>query len=586
MDNELREKISKYREEIKKEIQELEEKKTELVKEGKELTDKFNAGEVLTQKEIKQNSKIKTLIAEIDEEIKVVSEQLNLFKELDAFELLKKSLVTLSEKKTTKKDKEIIKKCFIEEIKKLNKTNEEKIIESGVLTEEELQDISKTKRKLTNEKKKISTTINTNKDNNIDSINLEERLEEIKNALEAIKDYEKYNVNITELETDLNKLANNSTSKTEKDKIINKYSKLIDKFTELSAKNLECILNNPDVKLSEKEQKQVQIVKEIKKECEKQLSEKDNKLSESAKNIAKIGGIVALCAVIIITIKSCTKNIDKNINDEKPGIEQEATQNQNRILNLLLNKGYNKDYALVIANKYDNIKEFNIDYLEEYETAWELYQIEAAKAVDYVNRSAKIQETNFYNDATINEIVKVVMSIDNQELFMANNNVLEHSINDTLTEIYNNYAFTNNSNEADAKKLEALTYFAKDGSELDNFLTEYSILVKTVLYAKNDNNLSNTAKQNMFNYLDTFANSFAGNTQDIEINENTKNAVVTDTYDWNIAYSAFIKPLMSMYINENNITDYICLQTNLLSNYEQWAQVNCDYGQSRTLGGE
>ena len=81
----------------------------------------------------------------------------------------------------------------------------------------------------------------------------------------------------------------------------------------------------------------------------------------------------------------------------------------------------------------------------------------------------------------------------------------------------------------------------------------------------------------------------AVSTEETKIENPNENAIVTDTFDWNIAYNTFVKPLISMYITEENVEDYACLQINMLSNYEQWAQANGCYledEQSLTLGGE
>jgi len=603
MNTELQEKIRKYQEDLLKEIKKLEDEKKELETERKEIMDKFTNGENLSRKDRNRNQELAQEIKEIQEEIDDIKSELKQFDELKDFELFKKSLTTLANNKTTKKDKDAIIKAIVKKFTDLNKEVEEDFVNSGVLTEEQLKDIPKTKKELLKNKKDLNKAINVNKANGTDTTSLEEKLEEIDNTLKQIKEYEKLQIDITELENDLNKLANNNTSKADKDAIIEKYSKIIDKYMEVCAENIEKIINNP-----ERESDTEELEPENRRTSNKKLLDKlTEKLKKSGKTIAKVTGVVVLSAAMIYVFKSCSKTANRNTSTNNTEIEQNHNNSNKQYINDLTKKGYSEYAAVLMAKNFkeDTIKailatphnpaienyvtskDFNVDYITQYETARTIYNLEPEKAVDYVNRSVKIQATGFYNDATINQIVEVVMAIDKKELFMADNNALEHSINATLTDIYNNYAFTTGSIN-DLNKIDALAYFAKDGSDLDMFLTEYSAIVKTILSSRNDTETSEKAKASMYTYLDTFANTFAGNTigDDVTAQENFAKAVVNDTYDWNMAYSSFIKPLMSMFITENNINDYICLQTNLLSNYEQWAKVNCDYGQSRTLGGE
>ena len=82
----------------------------------------------------------------------------------------------------------------------------------------------------------------------------------------------------------------------------------------------------------------------------------------------------------------------------------------------------------------------------------------------------------------------------------------------------------------------------------------------------------------MYNYLNVFANTYAGYVVKEEFTNPNENAIVEDTFDWNIAYISFVRPLMSMYVTPENAEAYGCLQINMLSNYERWAQANgCDH---------
>jgi len=204
MNTELQEKIRKYQEDLLKEIKKLEDEKKELETERKEIMDKFTNGENLSRKDRNRNQELAQEIKEIQEEIDDIKSELKQFDELKDFELFKKSLTTLANNKTTKKDKDAIIKAIVKKFTDLNKEVEEDFVNSGVLTEEQLKDIPKTKKELLKNKKDLNKAINVNKANGTDTTSLEEKLEEIDNTLKQIKEYEKLQIDITELENDLN----------------------------------------------------------------------------------------------------------------------------------------------------------------------------------------------------------------------------------------------------------------------------------------------------------------------------------------------------------------------------------------------
>lgn len=324
-------------------------------------------------------------------------------------------------------------------------------------------------------------------------------------------------------------------------------------------------------------------------------------LKKSWKPIAGIAGSAIMVWSLCSVLKGCKKDETIAYSPEEttyePTIETTLeptteTTYANTTINNLIDKGYSEYNAILMADSfskstldtvlsspynaavenYATVKAFDYNYLNDYEEAKEIYGITSEKAVDYVNRSHKIMDTGFYTDLTINEIVGVLQQVDNKQIFLDETNPYNHSITAALTNIYNDYAFGNGSIDNSVKKVEALKYFAPNGSDLDNFLTKFADITISVLKSRGNAAVSEDTKQDMYLYLNVFANTFAGNTQDF--NKPDENAVVTDTFDWNTAYITFIRPLMSMYITESNAEDFACLQINMLSNYEQWIQIN------------
>lgn len=586
MNTELQEKIRKYKENLETKLQ-------EATKERQELVEKVNSGETLTIKEGRKNKQLATLIKEI-------KRRLEMFDEVSLYESIEYDMEMLSLPGFNRDAKDNLIKKLIENFKKITNITSKEMIEQNIVTEEELKDLDGVKKKITNEIKDLEKELELANKRGFKTIDIEKDLEDKKNNLELLEEYSNEIIENTILEKDLKKLSLSKTKKSDKDAILEKYKNIISKYKDATIEEIIIDMENNKIDL------------ELKEKVEEELKEKNNWFKENWKKIAKITGAVVLTAAIIITAKQCTKSIESSkensdINNN-PTIEETINKETKKDIDALTKKGYNEYFATMMAQnfkpetidtliakpyveqieKYANVNDFEYAYLMDYENARTIYNITPEKAVEYVNRASKIEATGFYNDAEINDIVAVIKSIDDQDLFMSENITLNQSITATLTDIYNNHAWTNEpTNEVDLKKLDALQYFAKDGSDLDLFLTEYAEIVKNILNAKGDNELINKESDNMYAYLDTFANTFAGNSYDIE-NPN-ENAIVTDTYDWNIAYDSFIRPIISMFITEQNAYNYGCLQINLLSNYEMWAQANNCYlenEESLTLGGE
>ena len=591
MNTELQEKLRKYKEDLTAKL-------NEAVEERKELVEKVNSGENLTFKEGRRNKKLAEFIKEI-------KRRLEMFDEVSLYETIADDLQTLSKTGTTREEKDKLITKLVENFKKVSTVVSKGLLDSGIITEEDLKDMGGVKATLTKELDDLEKELELAKKRGFKTTDIEEEIAEKKDKLEAIEEYSKEVIDEKTLEKDLKSLSLSKTKKSDKDAILTKYKDIVSKYKNSTIEDIVIDMEENPLDLAVKTDSE-----DLEEETKGKLAQVTEWLKKHWKTGAKITGGIILAVAIIVVAKQCSKDIENSKNndfDNNPTIGTTIDATTAKNIESLINKGYSEYAAVMMAENfnqnaidtvlnspynaavenYATTKEFNYSYLTDYENARTIYNITPENAVDYVNRAAKIQETGFYNDAEINEIVAVVAAIDNKNLFMAENNTLEHSINATLTDIYNNYAWTSETHENDAKKLDALQYFAKEGSDLDKFLTEYAEIAKGVLNAKGNAELVNTETNKMYTYLDTFANTFAGNSYDLE-NPN-ENAIVTDTYDWNIAYTSFIKPLMSMYINEQNVQNYICLQTNMLSNYEMWAQANgCELenGQSLTLGGE
>lgn len=596
MDNE---KISKYMKNLKNTLQELKE-------ERQEILEKFSNGESLSRKDVKKNK-------ELALQIKEIQDKLTKFNNLNLFDDMSFSLEVINDEDITYEEKLQEIETLIPQFESFNNSAQETLLNETELSEDDLQKLDEVVNEINEELNALNAELRLAKRKKLDTSDIEEDIKNNNHKINAINNYQTNLLDLNKIEQDLYDLAN-SDDKEEKIMIMATYNSIINVEKENCINEIQEVIENEkidedvlDAEFVESEDLDNNELS-LKDRTKKNLEKISNFLKANGKKITLIGGTAALCVTIALIARSCSKQIENSKNDDttnKFEIEQTYENVNKEVLEALVNKGYNEYAAMLMAENFDDAtlkalqnipynpavenyateKEFNIDYLNDYENARNIYNITAEKTVDYVNRSKKIQETGFYEDAPINDIVGVTKSIDEQTLFTKEGDGLEQTIYAAITNIYNTYAFTNESQENDIKKLEAFKYFAKDNSELDLFLTEYATLIQNVLNSKGNQEESTKAKQNVYNYLDTFANTFAGNKYDI--GNSNENAIITDTYDWNIAYHSFVEPPISMFITEKNANDFACLQINMLSNYQQWAQLNGCYleEESQTLGG-
>ena len=411
-----------------------------------------------------------------------------------------------------------------------------------------------------------------------ESKEIHSKLEELENKLAALKKYDvacKQTDKLTELIDEV--LA--SSNEKDKNKAIDQ---CIDYINSIVDDDLDQIIKN-DVSEVKKLTKKQDKKKEVKKEKE----EKDKKFAMWFKKHWKkiTAGVVAVAALATISVlinKGIEKMADKmdKENDDTTTQSQDTTENidtidttidrsdildkiekvEDPVILALKEKGYNEYNAKLMtenfddetlkallefyrpeAEKYAGSKEFNLDYLDNYEQTIAKYEVSSDQAIDYVNRAYKVKETGFFNndeELDITYIIDTIKSIDKKETMIATDSLLC----DALNRIAEGYLF-GNSNENDLKKLDSFKYLAKEGTDLNAFLVRFESLIKNIINEPK----SNIRKNELYNFLNIFGHSVNGIsdndahlTNDESLN---KDAIISDYYDYWIAYNYFIQPL-------------------------------------------
>ena len=293
-------------------------------------------------------------------------------------------------------------------------------------------------------------------------------------------------------------------------------------------------------------------------------------------------GVVAVAALATISVlinKGIEKMADKmdKENDDTTTESQDTTENidtidttidrsdildkiekvEDPVILALKEKGYNEYNAKLMtenfddetlkallefyrpeAEKYAGSKEFNLDYLDNYEQTIAKYEVSSDQAIDYVNRAYKVKETGFFNndeELDITYIIDTIKSIDKKETMIATDSLLC----DALNRIAEGYLF-GNSNENDIEKLDSFKYLAKEGTDLNAFLVRFESLIKNIINEPK----SNIRKNELYNFLNIFGHSVNGisdNDAHLTNDENlNKDAIISDYYDYWIAYNYFI----------------------------------------------
>jgi len=583
-------------------IKKIEEYKTQLTTKLKEaqderkaLVDKVSKGESLSRKENKRNQQLAEIIAELQK-------KLDLFREVDLYNGILKGFEDLANSKLSADAKNKIIASLLKTFKSLNKEADKELADLTGLSAKELKDLSSTKTKLETELKELEKELEAAKKRGFDTKAIQEEIDEKKAILEHIENYLKGQVDLVQLEADLKTIANSKTKKADKDAIIEKYKKDIELSRNSALEDIVIEMENDKKAEEEKKEKR----KFLKARTKKEKEEKDNILKKHWKKIVGVISAIILIIVIMLLAKSCNKQINNTSteNTKDPYSIETMYENVDKAkLKKLVDKGYDEYLAVIMLNnlpsdvidtllqvpyiaaieEYAQAKDLNLNYIEDYEDARIKYEITADKAVDYVNRAYQIQATGFYQDATINEIVEVVMALDNKTLFTTNNANLAQSFNTSFNGVVEHALFGNTTAD-DVKKLDALQYFAAEGSDMDLFLTEFATITKKVLANPTDE----AAKKEAYNYIATFAltlNGFKNTDEDIKIEQPySTNAQVKDYYDWYMAYNSFIAPLYPLYINDTNYPEFEYLQYVMITAL-QGPEFEMICGESLGLGG-
>ncbi len=208
------------------------------------------------------------------------------------------------------------------------------------------------------------------------------------------------------------------------------------------------------------------------------------------------------------------------------------------------------------SNPFINVFGYNETYLKDYESTKEIYNTTAEDAVEYVNDAYKILETRFYGEeATLDDIINVLVAIRTGNLYTEDNVSILRPIDSVLNLITENYIF-GVPTEEDITKLSALQYFAKEGTDLDKFLTRYYQLLVDVLR----NPYDGIYKDNLYNFLNVYAsnlnNGFVNEPELTTGNEEIDNdAKLNSYYDFQLAYDGFVfdtLPLLQSGVNDPN----------------------------------
>lgn len=593
-------------ENAKEYLKKLKERLQEAKDERLTLIEKVNNGEKLTAKDNKRNQELAMLIKDFEQ-------KLSKFNELKVCSDISNNLEKLGNSSLSRDEKDTLIKEVIKKFQIIIDGSLEDLKSITGLEDAEINDLKNTKSKIETEIKDLEEELKIAKKRGFKTTEIENDIEEKKDIVEKIDSYLSSNLNKTTLECELKKLSLSKTKKSEKTAILDKYQTIIEDYSKPILTEIDEDRKEFELKEAEIEKKKAKKEKKVKTKEEKE--KKDGFFKKNWKKIVKITtGVIGVTA-LLVTLKQCEKTNTNTPSTEEPSKEpysiETMYENTNRLLiNSLVNKGYDEYSAVLIANgfnentidtlknipaipfvvNYVNTEDFKIDYVNEYEKIRTMYDITPDKAVDYINRSYLIEETNFFTDTTIYEIAEILMAIDNKELYTNDNASLAQAFNTSFNSVVENYLF-GTTDETDIRKIDALQYFAANGTDFDKFLTQFGALSNNILNAQGNVEATKKAQDEIYNYVATFAlslNGFNNKDEDINIKEpyNT-NAQVNNYYDWFMAYNSFIAPLYPTFISvsEDNLIQFEELQYIMLTAMESPEfQTLC--GESLSLGGE
>lgn len=541
------------------------------------LLDKVNNGENLNRKENKQNKDLAT-------KIKVLEKLHSLILELEYTKVFGDNFKILTSS-CSNEEKDKAKYILAHELGKII-SDDISDLESLVKWEEnEPRNAETIKAKIETELSYLHNDLeNANRRGKTeDAQEIEAEIKDREDDLARVNGYLETRVSEDSILNDLSEIYAPNVSKNKKTKIKNRYVEIV--------QNYQADLNEQIEKL----QAEVDALYKTKKNKDNEHGEDEEKEKVSffkrhkKGSIATIAVSVALAIGIIITIKNWDKIVSLGSDNNNPGdldpepsystgVEGETHETPEIVtiyenidmeqLSKFMNKGYS-EYASVLMltnfneNTIENIlnapyipalenyasvkdQDINIDYLPDYENARKKYDNEASVIVDEVNRAHEIFNTKFYDEASVADIVEVLNAIDNKVLMTNSNNNVVNSINNSLNTVLNNALFGTVGDD-DRSKVSTLPLFAKEGTDLHEFLVAYSGIAVDAIKEENEE-----AHQRMFNFLQVFTYRLFNNlsagadktTGDANLDES---ATVNNLYDWWIACNAFIKPIYTTF---------------------------------------
>lgn len=495
-------------------------------------------------------------------------------------------------------------------------------------------------------KENFASTIEELERNNDNGQN-DQQIEYLKSQIKKIKNFQAWYIDVDtdKIQYDFLESFNSKTSEAEKEVIRNNIA------TRLSNDSINFELNNQEDSKKKKKKRE-----KLKKETKRKLKQKDDEVKRSKKPLIIIGA-ACLATAATITVISQWQNItnffgfNKNNNDDDknkyssssiaelpednliknseatPTIAPTATPVPTptpnpKVYKLTNTIGYDNSAATnmvknfdseelekILNTKYDNRIElyanesdFLLHNLQDYEDARNKFNLTPSETVDYVNRANLIWATRFFGkEAQTIQIVEMLISISNKDTYLDAHANITESIVATLTQIANNYVFGNITGE-DLVKMSAIKFFAKEGTDLHDFLNTFEEL--STLSLNGDKN----AKDKLFDYLCTFTitlNSY--NNEDnvrnlinakeltsiklLDIEEYTaihgqnfvNNAKVNNYFDWFFIVDSFITPLTPTF-GTNEKYQHIDELEIIIETALQAPEFDAFCGRSRTLG--
>ena len=174
MNNELKEKMRKYKEELERKLQEYKE-------ERKELISKFNDGDI-SRKENKRNKKLAELIKEVEK-------RLALYDEVALYETIEEDLDKLATPGLSREEKQKLISSLVARFKEFNNNTLDELKEISNLEDDDLLDLNATKAKIETELSELETDLKVAQKRGFKTTEIEEEIEEKKDILDQIEEY-------------------------------------------------------------------------------------------------------------------------------------------------------------------------------------------------------------------------------------------------------------------------------------------------------------------------------------------------------------------------------------------------------------